>query len=315
MKAIPQIAWALAATFLLGAGAVAAAPEARVLGRAQKLIASGKVAKLEKAVALLEDHRSEAGTLPPSGELLLAKACNWLSRFDCAFESATRAASFSEAPSVFRAAVLAELAFAQAQDDGRRAALADTVPALREAIQSLGEASAALIRVRLCQARSFLPPQDPLALVADNASAGAPLLTTGGAGTGIEPPRRLVAPVPSAGRHSSLLGTSEKTVLRSRIDTDGCIVRLVVEETTSELWSAVAAQSLSQWVFLPAVRDGRPVAVDYLLTTTFRRSASVANVDYGNGRRDRLGPYPWGLNRPGCDWHDTVSGGEMLPRN
>jgi TonB family protein len=65
-------------------------------------------------------------------------------------------------------------------------------------------------------------------------------------------------------------GMRGMVVVESVIDEDGCVRQAKVVQSAGKRFDAAAVNSIEQWVFLPAVRDGRPVRVFYVLTVTAR---------------------------------------------
>jgi hypothetical protein len=55
-------------------------------------------------------------------------------------------------------------------------------------------------------------------------------------------------------------------VLKGIVDEDGCVRQLKILNSTDELASSAALKAFGQWVFQPAMLDGRPVRVFYVVT-------------------------------------------------
>lgn len=65
---------------------------------------------------------------------------------------------------------------------------------------------------------------------------------------------------------SGAAGTRGKVIIEATIDEDGCVRQLKLVQTGGQRLDAAALEAMKQWVFLPAMKDGRPVAVLYDLT-------------------------------------------------
>ncbi|HEY3567451.1 MAG TPA: energy transducer TonB [Thermoanaerobaculia bacterium] len=61
-------------------------------------------------------------------------------------------------------------------------------------------------------------------------------------------------------------GSRGKVVVEAVIDEDGCVRQARVLQSAGRNLDTEAMQSIEQWVFLPAMRDGRPVRAYYVLT-------------------------------------------------
>ena len=61
-----------------------------------------------------------------------------------------------------------------------------------------------------------------------------------------------------------------KVVVEAVIDEDGCVrqAKVVQSATAERALDFAAVNAIEQWVFLPAILDGRPVRVFYVLTVT-----------------------------------------------
>ena len=62
------------------------------------------------------------------------------------------------------------------------------------------------------------------------------------------------------------VGSRGRVVVEAVIDEDGCVRQSRVLQSAGRDLDTEAMQSIQQWVFLPAMRDGRPVKVYYVLT-------------------------------------------------
>lgn len=65
---------------------------------------------------------------------------------------------------------------------------------------------------------------------------------------------------------SEAAGTRGKVIIEATIDEDGCVRQVKLVQTGGQRLDAAALKAIQQWVFLPAMKDGRPVAVFYDLT-------------------------------------------------
>ncbi len=65
-------------------------------------------------------------------------------------------------------------------------------------------------------------------------------------------------------------GSRGVVVMESVIDQDGCVRQVRVVQSAGKRLDTAAVDAIEQWVFLPAIRDGRPVRVFYVLTITSR---------------------------------------------
>ena len=61
-----------------------------------------------------------------------------------------------------------------------------------------------------------------------------------------------------------------RVVAEATIDEDGCVRQVRVLQSAGKRVDAAAVDAIEQWVFLPAILDGRPVRVFYVLTVTSR---------------------------------------------
>jgi TonB family protein len=61
-----------------------------------------------------------------------------------------------------------------------------------------------------------------------------------------------------------------RVVVEATIDEDGCVRQVRVVKSAGKRVDAAAVDAIEQWVFLPAIRDGRPVRVFYVLTVNSR---------------------------------------------
>jgi TonB family protein len=61
-----------------------------------------------------------------------------------------------------------------------------------------------------------------------------------------------------------------RVVAEAVIDEDGCVRQVRVLRSAGKRVDAAAVDAIEQWVFLPAILDGRPVRVFYVLTVTSR---------------------------------------------
>lgn len=61
-------------------------------------------------------------------------------------------------------------------------------------------------------------------------------------------------------------GSRGKSIVEAIIDEDGCVRQAKIAQTGGHKLDAAALSAIEQWVFLPAMKDGRPVRVRYFLT-------------------------------------------------
>jgi TonB family protein len=62
------------------------------------------------------------------------------------------------------------------------------------------------------------------------------------------------------------VGSRGRVVVEAILDEDGCVRQPRVLQDAGRDLDAEAIHSIERWVFLPAMRDGRPVKVYYVLT-------------------------------------------------
>ena len=62
------------------------------------------------------------------------------------------------------------------------------------------------------------------------------------------------------------VGSQGMVVVEAVIDEDGCVRQAKVVQSAKNSMDAAAVKAIEQWVFLPAISDGRPVRVFYNLT-------------------------------------------------
>lgn len=84
-------------------------------------------------------------------------------------------------------------------------------------------------------------------------------------------PVKLYAPAPLRILETMMRNdVHQKVVLQAIIDEQGCVTEVRVVQRAGLELDRAAAETVTRWVFKPATRDGRPVAVWYQLTVGFR---------------------------------------------
>lgn len=143
----------------------------------------------------------------------------------------------------------------------------DVIPVAREALKRAGtdHAAADTSRVLLCNARSHLPEDDPEELkLSWEKMKEAPTPPTR--------PVKISGPIPIYTSDAKAHDVQGVVVLDSVIDEEGCVSHLRVTTGLPYGLSEVALATVRQWVFSPAVFEGRPVKVFYTLTVNFKTS-------------------------------------------
>ena len=88
-------------------------------------------------------------------------------------------------------------------------------------------------------------------------------------GGDIEPPEALEKLPPKYPPEMRKAGTSGTVVAELVIDTEGIVRVVTIQESPAEAFSVAATEALEQWQFEPATRNGKPVAVTYIVTLKF----------------------------------------------
>ncbi len=89
-------------------------------------------------------------------------------------------------------------------------------------------------------------------------------------GGDIEPPKALEKLPPKYPPEMRKAGTSGSVVAELVIDTEGIVRDVAIQESPAEEFSVAATEALEQWQFEPATKNGKPVAVKYIVTLMFR---------------------------------------------
>lgn len=157
-------------------------------------------------------------------------------------------------------------------DSGREEAaleLLRTIPA-----EALNDQVEKPYRLLLCRLKKALPPEAGGVAGASREDRGEVRHLTGPGeeGTGrhdVQKPRKLHVPTvsyPEKARQRREQGT---LIAQAVIDRDGCVVDVEVIRGISPLLDEATIETISGWVFSPAILDGEPVDVYYNLTTSF----------------------------------------------
>ncbi len=64
-------------------------------------------------------------------------------------------------------------------------------------------------------------------------------------------------------------GVSGLVIAELVIDENGVVRDVAIQESPADEFSAAATEALEQWTFEPATKDGKPVAVTYIVTVNF----------------------------------------------
>jgi TonB family protein len=88
-------------------------------------------------------------------------------------------------------------------------------------------------------------------------------------GGDIEPPKALEKLPPKYPPEMRKTGVSGTVIAELVIDTDGVVRDVAITESPAEEFSTAATEALEQWRFEPATRNGKPVAVSYIVTLKF----------------------------------------------
>jgi TonB family protein len=86
----------------------------------------------------------------------------------------------------------------------------------------------------------------------------------------LDPPIKLGGPVPAYPEEAREAGISGVVVLDTLIDDEGIVQDIVVERSPDESLSDAAMRAVEQWTFQPALLEGEPVTVRFILTVNFR---------------------------------------------
>jgi TonB family protein len=137
---------------------------------------------------------------------------------------------------------------------------ADAVPVAREA---LGRSApnpdlSKSARIILCQARSHLP---------DELLKPEEILRVAGA---VSRPEKIGGPSPAYTEEARKAMTEGVVVVTGVIDREGCMRNPTVLKGLPNGLSEAALEAIRLWVFSPANFEGKPVAVYYTLTVTFK---------------------------------------------
>ncbi|HEX9943407.1 MAG TPA: TonB family protein [Thermoanaerobaculia bacterium] len=110
-------------------------------------------------------------------------------------------------------------------------------------------------RIALCKKKQNAPlaPSEPQPLMVEGKVTRRTIL-------------RYVRPMLGGGARPLIPGT---VVLQVVIDEDGCVRNPRLLQGINGYQNSGALDAVRQWVFLPATLEGKPVSVNYVLTTTF----------------------------------------------
>lgn len=89
-------------------------------------------------------------------------------------------------------------------------------------------------------------------------------------GGGIEPPKALEKLPPKYPPEMRKAGISGPVIAELVIDQTGVVRDVAIKESPADEFSKAATETLEQWTFEPATKDGKPVAVSYIVTLMFR---------------------------------------------
>ncbi len=239
-------------------GTMAQAEDDKLLEKGLALVRKGSY---KKAARVLTRVNEEAGGQSLPALVGLSAAHNGLEEHARAYTLAKEALATTEDASL-RGAAATELAHAIATGNigGEGDELQEALREVRRylALEPAGDLSDRL-RQRLCSTRR-------LAGATPGPGASSPLEVGEGVGkpVGIHVPQ----PHPEPGE-LGYLTNSERVEMQTVIDADGCVDAIEVLKTTSDAWAQMAVRQVAHWVFRPATRDGRAVAVNYRLKTQF----------------------------------------------
>jgi TonB family protein len=85
----------------------------------------------------------------------------------------------------------------------------------------------------------------------------------------VSEPRRISGPLPEYTDSARAEGIRGKVVVKVLIDTQGRVAYVEPVMELSHGLTEKAIEAVEQWVFEPAMLDGKPVPVEYILSTTF----------------------------------------------
>lgn len=88
-------------------------------------------------------------------------------------------------------------------------------------------------------------------------------------GGGIEPPKAQEKLPPKYPPEMREQGVSGLVIAELLIDENGFVRDVAIQESPADEFSTAATEALEQWTFEPATKDGKPVAVTYIVTLNF----------------------------------------------
>jgi len=145
----------------------------------------------------------------------------------------------------------------------------EVIQVAREALARAGadRAAANTSRILLCNARSHFPESDPEEPMPDwekmKNIPNPPKVTR---------PVKIFGPIPIYPSDAKAHNVRGVVVLDSVIDEEGCVRHLRVSTGLPYGLTEVALATVRQWVFTPAVVDGKPLRAFYTLTVNFKAS-------------------------------------------
>ncbi len=238
---------------------MARAEDDRLLEKGLALVRKGAH---RKAVRVLTLANAEVGGQSLPALVGLSVAHNGLEEHARAYSLAKEVLDAGEDASL-RAAAANELAHAIAlgKVEGEKDELEEAFGEVRHylALEPVGSFSDGL-RQRLCSIRW------QAGLTRPGAGVSSPLEV----GEEVEKPVRVHTPppFPESGERRYLT-KAERVMMQALIDADGCVDSIEILDATSEVWAKIVVRQAARWVFRPATRDGRAVAVNYRLTTNY----------------------------------------------
>jgi TonB family protein len=137
---------------------------------------------------------------------------------------------------------------------------ADAIPTAREAMEktAANPDSSRAARIILCQARSHVPDELPKPEEIRRS------------GDAVSRPEKIDGPFPAYTEEARKAMTEGVVVVTGVIDREGCMRNPTVLKGLPNGLSKAALEAIRLWVFSPATFEGKPVAVYYTLTVTFK---------------------------------------------
>ncbi len=142
---------------------------------------------------------------------------------------------------------------------------AEALAAAREALSTVKAGSCAdQVRTALCQAKAA----GRAAGTVPAASRAEPAVQYSKE-SGIEIPKKISGESPRFGNALTRLGGGPvKIRVAAILDEEGCMEDATLQEGVGDPLDGIAVDAIRQWVFRPALREGKPLAVVYELIVT-----------------------------------------------